>query len=326
MKTGIVYHPDYLKHDTGPYHPEKGERLTAILARLEARGLLGDIITPRLAGIEEIALVHTEDYIKQVERHARLGVPLEVDTPVSFYSYHAARLAVGGVITGVEASRERSVFALVRPPGHHALPGRGMGFCLFNNVAVAARHSRLRTLIVDWDVHHGNGTQEAFYHDPDVLYFSIHQYPHYPGTGSIFEIGENEGRGFNVNVPLPGGCGDADYLFVFQEVLVPIARDFRPELVIVSAGQDCHAQDPLGGMRVTDFKSLTAIVKQLAPRIVFALEGGYNPEALASSVTEIIETLNENLEGNLEEKTEVSNLARRQVEEVRRIQEEYWKI
>ena len=304
--TGLVYHEDYLKHRTRPGHPERPERLTAILEHLEQTGLYEQLtlIEPAPAAIEWIAQVHSPEYIRSVERTCKAGGILDSgDTPVSRESYAVARLAVGGVLAAADAvmgGEVRNAFCLVRPPGHHATRDRGMGFCIFNNVAIAARylqqhHGLQRILIVDWDVHHGNGTQEAFYDDPTVMYFGVHQYPFYPGTGGADERGSGPGEGFTINVPLPAGSGGAEFLAAFEDVLAPAAEEFKPDFILVSAGFDAHADDPLAGMRLTaeDFRDLARVVKTLTEkhcegRLVAVLEGGYDLEALSASVAEVL--------------------------------------
>ncbi|HUV82830.1 MAG TPA: histone deacetylase [archaeon] len=301
MKVGFVYHADFLKHDIGS-HPENAGRLVAIMNGLEKTGLIDSLIRiePILANIEQIRYIHSSDYIQMVKDFSSIGMPLDPDTPTLEHSFKTALLAAGGVIAAVDAviGGLDSVFALVRPPGHHAEPDRGMGFCLFNNVAIAARYAQAqgleKVLIVDWDVHHGNGTQKAFYEDDSVLYFSIHQSPHFPGTGKINEIGSGKGEGFTINVPLPQGAEDADYLYVFEKVLLPISRKFRPDIILVSAGQDGHRDDPLAGMNLTSegYALMTGVVQSLAEelsggRLILALEGGYNHKALADSVISI---------------------------------------
>ncbi|MFN3763217.1 MAG: histone deacetylase [Anaerolineae bacterium] len=301
MATGYVYHPVYLEHNQ-PGHPENARRLERIIAALRDTGVL-ERLTPveaRPATEEELARVHTPGYIAQVRRVAeRGGGHLDADTYMNARSYDAAVMAAGGLLALVEAvveGRVRNGFALVRPPGHHALPDRGMGFCLFNNVAVAARHAQTlpgirRVFIADIDVHHGNGTQAVFEADPTVFYFSTHEYPYYPGTGHWSEAGVGEGEGSVLNVPLPAGVGDQGYLRVYEELVWPLARRFRPDLILVSAGYDSHWQDPLAMMQLslTGYariaRELVAMAGELCGgRIVFTLEGGYHLDVLAHGV------------------------------------------
>jgi acetoin utilization deacetylase AcuC-like enzyme len=308
MSAGYVYDPVYLKHDTGQ-HVEVAARLEAIMAHLEQTGLKDQLtlIKPRPATIDEIALVHRQDYIKEIEETAQKGGGwLDPDTVMSAGSYEAALYAAGGLIRAVEAvmgGEPSSAFALVRPPGHHATAGYAKGFCLFNNIAIAAKYALgkynlERILIVDFDVHHGNGTQDTFYNDPRVMYISTHEYPFYPGSGAVEETGAGEAEGTNVNIPLPAGCGDAEYLKVFEQVIVPLARRFKPGLILVSAGYDGHWADPLAMMElsVSGYGRMAGIIKNLADelcrgRLTFTLEGGYNLEALAASVKATFDVL-----------------------------------
>ncbi|MFH1662345.1 MAG: histone deacetylase [Chloroflexota bacterium] len=308
MKVGFVYDPVYLKHDTGK-HPENANRLLAIMRYLERTGPWQQLVSikPKAATIEELSLVHERKYISEVRELAEKGGgQLDLDTVVSADSYEAACYAAGGVITGVDAVIDGgmdSVFALVRPPGHHATGGRGMGFCLFNNVAVAAKYAlhkynMERIAIIDFDIHHGNGTQDAFYSNPGVLYISTHQSPHYLGTGRIDETGEGKARGTTVNIPLPAGCGDKQYKEVFERIIVPVIRRFKPQLIMVSAGYDGHWSDGLAGMQISiaGFAQMVEIIKQIADevcsgRLVFSLEGGYNLTALSASVRATFEVL-----------------------------------
>jgi acetoin utilization deacetylase AcuC-like enzyme len=301
--TAFVYGDVYLKHGTGAGHPERPERLAAIVERLASSGLSKELLLlkPVPAAPEWLATVHTPEYVERVRKSCRPGAGYldSVDTPVSADSYEAALAAVGGVLAAIDAvmdRKARNAFCAVRPPGHHALKNRAMGFCLFNNVAIAARylqkqHKLARVLIVDWDVHHGNGTQAAFYDDPTVFYFSTHQSPFYPGTGSADERGEGKGLGFTLNVPLPAGSGDAEYKKAFEEKLRPAADAFKPDFVLISAGFDAADGDLLGRMKITPggYGALTRIVKGIAERhcqgrLVSVLEGGYNLEVLAASV------------------------------------------
>ena len=305
----IIRDPVYLCHSNGPMHPESPERLVVI-----DRMLSGFVLKERLIDIPardatfaELARVHQEGYIRRIERtRQRSYTVLDPDTSACADSYAAAIRAAGGTLAAVEAvlsGQASSAFAFVRPPGHHAEADRAMGFCLFNNVAIASlyalrRHALERILIVDWDVHHGNGTMHTFYDSSEVLYFSVHQYPHYPGSGEIGEIGRNRGRGYTVNVPLSGGKADADYVYVFQEVLLPVAREFSPQLILVSAGFDTHRNDPLAGMALTSdaYGRLTAMLQNLstqccADRIVLTLEGGYDHAALSEGIASVLRSL-----------------------------------
>lgn len=309
-KTGLVYHPAYLEHDMGAGHPESPHRLRAIMAQLEQSGTMTRLVTieARKAEDEWITQIHTPGYVAALNRHAPAAgrVSLDPDTSLSPGSLTAAYLAAGGALAAVDAVMAGAVdhtFCAVRPPGHHAEASRAMGFCLFNNVAIAARyiqkrHGLERILIVDWDVHHGNGTQHSFEDDPSILFFSTHQYPHYPGTGRASERGRGPGEGYTVNVPLEPGEGDDTYRTIFQKSLVPAADQFKPDFVLISAGFDAHRDDPLAGMGLTEegYAELTRIVAGIAVkhargRLVSSLEGGYNLTALASSVDRHIRVL-----------------------------------
>jgi len=299
---GFFFHPAFHGHDTGPSHPERPERLKAICDHLRAVGLWDSLIhqEPKAAPRDTLELVHPSSYIDAVECACREGpVALDPDTVASPGSWGAALRAVGAVTEAIDAvvsGQLTAAFCAVRPPGHHALADRAMGFCLFNNVAIGARYAQQRhrlerVLIVDWDVHHGNGTQAIFYDDPSVLYFSTHQFPFYPGTGARGERGEGSGTGSTINRPLPAGSGDQALIATFQEGLVPAADRFKPELVLISAGFDAHRDDPLAGLQVTEegYAELTRIVRQVANahaggRLVSVLEGGYHLQALARSV------------------------------------------
>ena len=302
-KTGFVYGDIFLTHVTGAGHPERPERLTAIVERLKQKGVFSKLVLhpPVAASSEWVTTVHAPAYVERVRKSCRAGTGYvdTPDAPASTNSYDVALAAVGGVLSAVDAvmaGRARNAFCAVRPPGHHALKDRAMGFCLFNNVAIAAKyiqqkHKLARVLIVDWDVHHGNGTQAAFYDDPTVLYFSVHQSPFYPGSGSAEEKGAGKGVGFTLNVPLPAGCGDADYRKAFEEKLKPAAAAFKPDFVLISAGFDAAQGDLLGRMKITPegYAALTRIVKGIADqhcqgRLVSVLEGGYNLDVLAASV------------------------------------------
>jgi acetoin utilization deacetylase AcuC-like enzyme len=307
MKVGLVYDPIYLEHDTGD-HVESSQRLVATMSYLKETGVKEKLtcLPARPALLEEVEMIHTTEYISYVKNKAEKGGGwLDPDTVMSPKSYEAALYAAGGLMVAVEAVMKGEVdnaFALVRPPGHHALYDRAKGFCIFNNMAIAAKFalSKLRlsrVLIADFDVHHGNGTQDAFYADPKVLYFSTHQYPFYPGTGWMDETGTGEGEGTKVNFPMAAGWGE-EYLRAFNEVLVPVARRFQPQLILVSAGFDAHWADYLAMMRasVKGFAQMVMILKELAAelcqgRLVFTLEGGYNLQVVASSIKAVFDVL-----------------------------------
>jgi acetoin utilization deacetylase AcuC-like enzyme len=308
MTTGIIKDDRFADHDMGPYHVESPQRIEAI-NRMIANELGSSfaLIEPRPALEEEIGWIHDPSYIAFIKQTA--GKPakmIDPDTSTSPMTFDTALLAAGGGIEAVDAVMRREVdnaFALVRPPGHHAEPGRAKGFCFFNNAAIAAErllrhHGCRRILVVDWDVHHGNGTQSAFYARNDVLFFSIHQTPLFPGSGSAQETGTGPGEGFTINVPLRTGKGDEDYLHIFRKILAPPAGAFRPDFILVSAGFDIAAADPLAGMNVSrrGFGWLTAELMRLAEvsaqnRMVFFLEGGYDLAALTEGVKEVLMTL-----------------------------------
>jgi acetoin utilization deacetylase AcuC-like enzyme len=303
MKTGFLSSPRFREHLTGEGHPESPHRLDAIERLLSQNGLIGELqpISGQSIALEWLSKVHDSRYLERLRSLTPVSdlLYLDPDTPVSANSYSTARLAAGGVCQSVDdifSDKIQNAFCAVRPPGHHAGVFSGTGFCLINHVAVAARYAQekyglKRVAILDWDVHHGNGTQEIFYEDPSVFYFSVHQYPFYPGTGASDETGDGEGEGLTLNVPLPRGSGDREYLTLFEEILVAKMALFKPELIVLSAGFDAHERDPLAQMEITTegFGQLTRIVKQMAEsfckgKLVSVLEGGYHLEALADSV------------------------------------------
>ena len=300
-KTGFVYHEDYLRHDTGNAHPESPKRLIHLLEYLKNTETLMELelIKPYNPSAKWIMEVHSPDYVKSIEEACKNGVEmLDADTTISRDSYDVALLAVGGVLAAVDAVIKNTIknaFCAVRPPGHHAEHERAMGFCIINNNAVATKyiqkkHDLKRVLIVDWDAHHGNGTQSSFYQDPAVYYFSIHQFPHYPGTGKEDETGEKEGTGFTLNMPMAAGSGDLEYLEAFQNILYPAAEKFSPDFILISAGFDGHKDDPLSNLNLSTagYQKLTRIILNLAEeccggRVVSILEGGYNLRAFSES-------------------------------------------
>ncbi len=303
MQVGLVCHPDYLKHHAGQQHPERPSRLEAVMQALDASHTTESMTNLDIHHDAEawIAKVHELDHIHTVAaacQHDRAA--LDPDTVVCRESYAAALKAVAGTLAAADAVMAGELpqaFCAVRPPGHHAEAHKAMGFCLFNNVAILARYLQLQhgvdnVLIVDWDVHHGNGTQHIFEDDSSVLYISTHQYPYYPGTGAVTETGQGNGKGFTMNFPLPPGSDDAVYLDVFEQHLLPRALEYRPDVVLVSAGFDAHRDDPLAQMRVTEtgYRRMTQVVKQIAAtcsgkRLISVLEGGYDLDALGRSVT-----------------------------------------
>ncbi len=333
----LVYSdPLFLEHDPGRGHPESPARLQRVLSTLKELPVTGvEMVRPRPATDAEVARVHTPALRAQLAATAGKQMTLDADTHVSPRSYEAALLAAGAAVGATEAvlnGQARNAFALVRPPGHHAEPNEMMGFCLLNNAAIAAEAARLagaeRVLVLDWDVHHGNGTEAAFWRRSDVLYQSVHQYPFYPGTGAHHDVGEGPGAGFTVNCGLPGGRTDADFGAVFHDLLLPIASAFAPQLVIVSAGFDPHEDDPLGGMLCTErgFAAMCSVVKQLAEatsggRLVLLLEGGYSLGGLPRSVHACLEVLT----GRSEEfPTGASQDARHAIQLSREALRPYW--
>lgn len=311
MRTAIFAHDLFLEHDPGYGHVESSDRLQVIYQELESQvhreRYLFPSFEPASAAILE--LNHTAGHVRKVAATAdRIFASLDPDTFTSPRSYEAASLAAGAVVEGMRmlaAGKIENGFALVRPPGHHAEFNAAMGFCLFNNVAVAAKYALTnldmkRILIVDWDLHHGNGTQHSFYDSDKVLYFSTHQFPYYPGTGDLNQVGIDKGLGYTINVPLPGGQGNAEFVRIFDEMLCPVARQYRPDCIIVSAGFDIYHADPLGGMAVTEegFAALAGILRDLARelcdgRILFVLEGGYNLQGLRDGVLAVLGVLSD---------------------------------
>lgn len=319
-KVGFLYDDIFLKHETPQWHPETKERLVSILAALKNSELWDKLIhiKPRMAGYDDIALVHSKQYIERI-RNFGVGY-LDGDTFMSENSLEAALYAAGAIIKAVERCKSGEIqraFCAVRPPGHHAEADRAMGFCIFNNIAVGARYAQKigyeKVFIIDFDVHHGNGTQHIFENDDTVFYFSTHQFPHYPGTGRDTESGKGKGEGYTYNVPMKSGSGDNDHFHIYHDMLPDLVRRFAPDIILVSAGYDIRTEDPLSGIRVSD-EGIRGIVNAIlscdpsnsklrtarlsSPKspnsqlpVVFALEGGYDLDALAESVKITIEEM-----------------------------------
>jgi acetoin utilization deacetylase AcuC-like enzyme len=338
--TGVVIDPRYQEHDTGSGHPECAERIAVLLPLVDAPSAGYTPVEARPASGDELALVHDGAYVEEVAAtQHKSWFAFDADTPTSARSYEVSRLAAGGflaLLDAVMAGRVDNGFAFVRPPGHHAERQRAMGFCLFNNVAVGAeylrrRHGLRRILIVDWDLHHGNGTQHMFERDPEILYVSTHQYPYYPGTGALQEVGQGDGEGRTVNLAFPAGCGDAEYHEAFARIVEPIAHQFAPQFVLISAGFDAHARDPLGGMQVTEsgFQTMTRLLLEVAKahaggRCAAILEGGYDLTAMRSSAQAVLAEMRH--AGTAPPVPAPSSRARPLLDEITDIQKRYWKL
>ncbi|MBF0492554.1 MAG: histone deacetylase [Deltaproteobacteria bacterium] len=308
-KIALVQDPLYLEHLTGALHPESPQRLKAISAMLKNSGLESKTkkLEPRRATPEEIQLIHTPQLFKQIEAtQYRESTYLDADTHASEKSFLAAESAVGGLLTALDELLEGNIeqaFCFPRPPGHHAEAHRAMGFCLFNNVAIAAEYALKKknlkkVFIYDFDVHHGNGTQHVFEDRADVFYLSLHQYPFYPGTGAASEKGQGAGEGYTLNLPLPAGCGDKEYLQNIQNQVEPALLNYKPDLLIVSAGFDAHQRDPLGGMEVSTkgFRAMAESITKMKIKcgnipVLYSLEGGYDLQGLSESVKEVVEVM-----------------------------------
>lgn len=309
MRTIYVTHPRCADHDS-PGHPEHAGRIRAVWRRLDETGLTArmNAVEAETVDVDLLLTVHTSAYLELLNRLPGYGrtVHLDTDTYANPHSYEIARLAAGGTVGAVDAIMRGDAdngLVVVRPPGHHAMPDHGMGFCLLNNVAIAARYAQQqygieRVLIVDYDVHHGNGTEAMFFDDPSVLFISTHQSPLYPGSGALEDLGAGAGRGYTVNIPLPAGHGDATYSLIFDEVVWKLAQRFQPQLILVSAGFDAHWVDPLAAMQLslTGYAHLSAELVRMAQtlcggKIAFVLEGGYNLDSLSYGVANVARVL-----------------------------------
>ncbi len=344
-RISLIYDQDYLIH-TQASHPERKERLEYIIAELEKEGVMKNLemIPPQTAEQKDLELIHDPGYIRSIEEACNSGKRfLDMDTYIVPESYRVALLSAGGVLTGlhkVMGSNPGKAFALNRPPGHHAERSRAMGFCLFNNIAIAAARAKSdynlkRVAIVDWDVHHGNGTQHSFEDDREVLFISTHQSPAYPGTGHYREVGRGSGEGFTVNIPMPPGCGDGEYTLIYDQVVIPILDQFKPELLLISAGFDAYRMDHLAGMSLTHrgFYYIAEILNAAAERwsegrMLLCLEGGYHLQGQAGAVIQVLNALGHwelpvtERAPDLEPGKHVQNLLR----EVLQVQRKYWDI
>ncbi|MEE9594364.1 MAG: histone deacetylase [Candidatus Hydrothermarchaeales archaeon] len=334
----IVHSERYAEHNQ-EFHPENSQRLKVVMNYLTKKDVFERVplIEPTKASRDDILRVHTRDHYRMVEEASLSGREmLDADTYVNLKTFEVAHLTAGGVLTCVDSVLEdyEASFALIRPPGHHATADKAMGFCIFNNVAIGAayaikKHRVGRVAILDYDVHHGNGTQDIFYQDPKVLYVSLHQSPFYPGTGSIEEIGEGKGAGYTINMPLPPTTGDGSYLKVLSEIAFPIIKQFDPQLIFVSSGYDSHHSDPLGGMNLTTmaYQGISQGLKELGKKVVFTLEGGYNTSALSESIYASISPFYDlPFEGEepLEEDNRVSSYVESKIVAAKNLFSNYW--
>ncbi len=336
----IVYSERYLEHNLET-HPENSSRLQIILKFLKDKDIFSKIPlkNPRTATDEELLMAHSKEHVLRIKSACESGDKfLDADTYINQASFEVAKLAAGGVITCVEEFFNgcKQSFALVRPPGHHATRNKAMGFCLFNNIAIGASYAmkkNKKVFILDFDLHHGNGTQDIFYENNEVFYLSLHQYPWYPGTGSLEEIGKGEGKGFNVNIPLPVDTSDKSYLRAIDEIALPLIEEFKPDLLMVSAGYDAHQLDPLGMLKLSTrcYYDITERLVNKANGIIYVLEGGYNLNALSSSVYACMQAMFKLEEGEeyvatSQESPSVEKIVEGRIKELKSMLSDYWSI
>jgi acetoin utilization deacetylase AcuC-like enzyme len=355
MRTGLVYHRRYLEHEQSPTHPERKERLAYTMDQLMEEGIFEDprikLLEPFEASIDDVLEVHTREYVEFLRRESKKGGFIDWDTNIPIGVFEIALLSAGGAIRAAKAVIEREVencFAMIRPPGHHAKPYIGAGFCYLNNMAIMVKWLKKqgvdRILILDWDAHHGDGTQEIFYDDDSVLFISTHQMPLYPGTGFPYECGGGRGEGYTINVPLPPGTSDEGYMMVVEEIIKPVVDEFRPEFVAVSAGQDNHFTDPITGLALTarGYAELMRVAVEISERycdgrLVAVLEGGYSVESalpytnlgiiaamVGMDISCIREPLNYLPELKYRRRDAAIQKLRRNIEEVKSVHSKYW--
>lgn len=344
-KVGIVKDKIFLAHYSEFPHPENPERLLSINQMIDNNELLKDvfIIAPREATFDEVSLIHSPQYIRKVQDTQNFNFStLDSDTYATKSTYKTALIASGSLIDCVKKvviGELDSAFAFLRPPGHHAEKDRAMGFCIFNNIAIAAEFAvnklgLQKVAVVDFDIHHGNGTQNSFWDTDEVLYISTHQYPYYPGTGSLSEVGSGKGKGFTVNIPLPVGFGDPEFTAIFREIIYPVLEEYKPSLILVSAGFDIYESDPLGSMKVTDqgFCNIGNILRAAAEKvsngkIIYVLEGGYSPIGLAEGSKNILKTLlNDKVPSDFPKTKTVPEDSRKTIKMIKENIQTYWTI
>ncbi|MFQ5887106.1 MAG: histone deacetylase [Candidatus Hydrothermarchaeales archaeon] len=333
----IIYSERYLEHNM-EYHPENNNRLRRTMSLLTKKNVFDSValIEPEPANKEDILRVHTDQHMKLIsEMSHKGGGMIGPDTYITEKSFDTAMLSAGGMITALEQDDYKYAFTLIRPPGHHATPNDAMGFCIFNNIAVAAKYAmekldKKRVFILDFDVHHGNGTQDIFYKDPRVLFASLHQHPLYPGTGRMDEIGSGEGEGYTLNIPLPPKITNNYYLRALDEIILPVLKEFDPELILVSSGYDGHYDDPLGDMCLSShvYYNISKRLKRLDIKTIFTLEGGYNLDVLSNSIyatmAPIFDLEEDFFDTPLEENKKIAEYVTNRIDTVKKIHKNYW--